>query len=83
MRCNVCDAVREQPDLKDSGNEQPVPLQILLVVEDMTVSQVCHQCFFCVLNTRHIRAWVSLHLFELLMDSNNHDADDAWWKLMF
>lgn len=41
-------------DLEDSGDEQPVPLQILLVVENVAVSQVCHQCFLCVLNTPHV-----------------------------
>lgn len=41
----------QKPDLKDGGDKQPVPLQVLFVVENLTVSQVHHQCFLCVLNT--------------------------------
>lgn len=48
-----CGATWEQPDLKDGGNKQPIPLQVLLVVENVTVSQVHHQCFFCVLRDRN------------------------------
>lgn len=48
----ACDDIGGQPDLKDGGDKQPVPLQVLLVVENMTVSQVHHQCFFCVLKAR-------------------------------
>lgn len=44
---------KQSTDLEDSGDEQPVPLQILLVIENVAVSQVCHQCFLCVLNTPH------------------------------
>lgn len=59
----VWGAPQEQPDLKDGGDKQPVPLQVMLVVENMTVSQVHHQCFFCVLNTNteNIRAATYFH----------------------
>ncbi len=43
-------ATCKEPDREDGGNKQPVPLQVLLVVENVTVSQVHHKCFFCVLN---------------------------------
>lgn len=38
-------------DLQDGGDEQPVPLQVLLVVQNVAVSQVHQQCFFSVLNS--------------------------------
>lgn len=52
-------ATRAKPDLKDGGNEQPVPLQVLFVVENLTVSQVHHQCFLCVLNTNTDKSIIS------------------------
>ena len=54
----VCGATGEKPDLKDGGNKQPVPLQVLLMVKNVTVSQVHHQCFFCVLRAK---TWILLY----------------------
>lgn len=40
-------------DLEDSCDEEPVPVKVLFVVEDLTVPQVQHQCFLCVLQHTH------------------------------
>lgn len=71
----ACDDTGEQPDLKDGGNKQPVPLQVLLVVENMTVSQVHHQCFFCVLkaqaeNTELTIMYIYIYKIQLLFFFN-------------
>lgn len=40
---------KNQTHLQYSGDQKPVPLKVLLVVEDVTIPQVQHKCFFCVL----------------------------------
>lgn len=40
-------------DLEDGCDEEPVPVKVLFVVEDLTVPQVQHQCFLCVLQHTH------------------------------